>query len=202
MAFSAIDHGGAPNGTGARDGRERSDAELLADRMDPADSFAWFYRRHVAAIIHFVAGRQRGAEDVADIVSETFAGALKGRYAYRPEREHARLWLLAIAARRVADEQRRGDAERRRLLRLRNEAITLSQSDIDSYEHLTEDGTHVATAALDDLPRVQRAAVLARIVEERDYRDVAAILGLTEPASRQHVSRGLRGLREKLRSTR
>ena len=44
------------------------------------------------------------------------------------------------------------------------------------------------------LPAEHRAALELRIVEERDYDDVAARLGVTEQTARARVSRGLRAL--------
>jgi len=74
------------------DHADRSDAQLLSDDgADPAEAFAVFYRRHVDALIRFAASRGLNADAAADVVAETFLGALKARHRYRPERENARL---------------------------------------------------------------------------------------------------------------
>ena len=45
------------------------------------------------------------------------------------------------------------------------------------------------------LPTDQRTAVLARIVDEGEYADIAVRQGVSEAVVRQRVSRGLAGLR-------
>jgi len=45
------------------------------------------------------------------------------------------------------------------------------------------------------LPTDQRSAVLARIVEEGEYADIAVTQGVSEAVVRQRVSRGLAGPR-------
>jgi hypothetical protein len=56
----------------------RTDAELLAATPSDADAFAAFYRRHVRAVVNYVARRAPTA-DVGDLVSELFATALVHR---------------------------------------------------------------------------------------------------------------------------
>jgi RNA polymerase sigma factor (sigma-70 family) len=172
-----------------------SDADLLGDATDPAESFAVFYRRHVGAVIRFAASRGLDADAAADVVGDTFMGALKSRARYAPVQETARLWLLTIAARRIADVRRRQGQERRRHQRLETEMVVLTQADRDGYRHVVEgDGLDV----LADLPAVQQQAIRARVVEGREYAEIAEALGLSQPATRQHVSRGLARLRNLL----
>ncbi|HEU4973799.1 MAG TPA: sigma-70 family RNA polymerase sigma factor [Baekduia sp.] len=180
--------------------REWTDADLLCDSSDPAESFATFYRRHVGAVIRFAAGRGVDADAVADVVSDTFMAALRSRQQYRPQQETARLWLLTIASRRIIDARRRHDQESRRHQRLRDEALVLTHADRDAYRDLVErDG--LVDDALADLPAVQQQAIRARVIHERDYAEIAAALGLSPQATRQHVSRGLARLRNLLART-
>jgi RNA polymerase sigma factor (sigma-70 family) len=131
-----------------------SDSELLHDASDPAESFAVFYRRHVGAIIRFAASRGLDADTVADVVGDTFMGALKSRQRYRSDRETARLWLLTIASRRIVDVRRRRSQESRRHQRLQSEAVVLTQVDRDAYRQLV-DADELGLDALADLPQLQ-----------------------------------------------
>jgi RNA polymerase sigma-70 factor (ECF subfamily) len=56
-----------------------------------------------------------------------------------------------------------------------------------------------AVELLDELPRDQRAALRARLVDERAYGEIAGAEGVSEAAIRQRVSRGLAGLRRRMR---
>ena len=49
------------------------------------------------------------------------------------------------------------------------------------------------------LPQAEREAVAARVIEERDYTEIAATTGATEAAVRQRVSRGLSKLAQRVR---
>jgi RNA polymerase sigma factor (sigma-70 family) len=185
------------SGTSAISFAAWSDADLLRDETDPAESFAEFYRRHVDAIIRFAASRGLDANAAADVVSETFVGALKARRRYQPQRDTARLWLLAIASRRIVDLRRLEGQDSRRHQRLRSESVALTPDDHEAYRHLL-DADGLGLQVLADLPAVQQQAIRARVVEEREYADIAAALGLSQPATRQHVSRGLARLRDLL----
>ena len=176
----------------------RADAELLGDRACPSDSFAAFYRRHAPALLRFVAGRGVDPDTAADVVADTFLAALRGRYDYRPEYDTARLWLLGIASRRIVDLHRRTALDRRRQRRLESEVSTLSQADRDSFDRLVTTTAGRSIDALADLTPDQAAAIRARVLEDRDYADVAEQLGLSQPAVRKHVSRGLLALRRTL----
>jgi RNA polymerase sigma factor (sigma-70 family) len=48
------------------------------------------------------------------------------------------------------------------------------------------------------LPRRQRAAVVLRFFEDRDYAEVAALLGCSEATARSYVHRALQALRREL----
>jgi DNA-directed RNA polymerase specialized sigma24 family protein len=51
---------------------------------------------------------------------------------------------------------------------------------------------------MDGLPAAQRDAVRARIVDERDYGEIAMDLRCSEAVVRKRVSRGLAAMRERL----
>jgi RNA polymerase sigma-70 factor (ECF subfamily) len=188
-------HRGAPATAAALVYVDRSDCDLLHDSTDPAESFAVFYQRHVAGVIRFAASRGLDADTAADVVADTFIAALTSRMRYRPERENAMLWLLAIASRRIADRRRYEGRDRRRFQRLQSEAIVLTQSDRDSYRRAVDDDDGPSLDALSDLPVLQQRAIRARVIEHHEYAEIAEALGLSQPATRQQVSRGLARLR-------
>lgn len=139
-------------------------------------------------------------ELAADLAAETFAAALAGASRYRAEGDSARGWLFGIAGHKLADSARAGrvaDEARR--------ALGLPPRDLDDHE--LERAEEIAdarrlAASLDllvaDLPEDQRRSVLARIVDERDYADIAAEMSCSQAVVRQRVSRGLVALREGL----
>jgi RNA polymerase sigma factor (sigma-70 family) len=172
-----------------------SDAELLA-RGD-ADSFAEFYRRHVRRLAGWLMRATGDAEAAADLTAETFAAALAGRKRYRPDRAAPATWLYGIAAHKLNDWRRRGYTEDRARRRMRMERIELTEEDVRQFEYLA--GEVTAVDMLEELPREQHAAVRARLVDGRAYGEIAGAEGVSEAVIRQRVSRGLAGLRRRMR---
>jgi RNA polymerase sigma factor (sigma-70 family) len=171
------------------------DAELLAG--SDADSFAEFYRRHARRLAGWLMRMTGDAEVAADLTAETFAEALVGRKRYDPERGAPATWLYGIAAHKLNDWRRRGNAEDRARLRLRMERIQLSDEDVAEFERL---GAEVSLVEmLEELPDDQREALRARLLEARGYREIARVAGISEAAMRKRVSRGVAGLRGRLR---
>ena len=170
------------------------DDRLLAAR--DAASFERFYVNNVDGMLGFFARRTRDAELAADLTAETFAAALASRRRYRPEAGTAGAWLYGIALKKLADAQRRGCAETRARRRLGMERIELSDEDIARIERLA--GDESASLLLEDLAPDQRHAVMAHVVHERTYADIAGELDTSEAVVRKRVSRGLQSMRRRL----
>ena len=68
-----------------------------------------------------------------------------------------------------------------------------------ALERIEAEAGEVATLALDALPADQREAVRARILDERDYADIARTTRTSEAVVRKRVSRGLAGLRARVK---
>lgn len=170
------------------------EAELLA-RSD-ADSFAEFYRRHARRLAGWLVRATGDPEVAADLTAETFAAALIGRRRYDPERGAPVTWLYGIAANKLSDWRRRGYAEDRARRRLGMERIELDAEDVAELERL---GSEVSLVELlEELPGEQREALRARLLDERDYADIAGAAGVSEPVVRKRVSRGVAGLRARI----
>jgi RNA polymerase sigma factor (sigma-70 family) len=176
--------------------RERSDEELLAATAKEPEAFAVFYRRHLTPVLAYLLTRTRRPELAADIAAETFARALERRARFDSARGPARAWLFAIAGSVLVDSVRQGRVEDRARRRLAMPARELTDEDLERIEELVDAaGGPDAAAIVGDLSAEQREAVLARVVGERSYADIAAELEVSEAVVRQRVSRGLASLR-------
>jgi RNA polymerase sigma factor (sigma-70 family) len=167
-----------------------SDEELLTS--DDPEAFGAFYDRHVHAVIGYFARRTGDPEAAADLTAETFASALVARRRFRPGGAPAGAWLFTIAARRLADYHRRGQADDRIRRSLAMQPRAIGEEDARMIRWLGEQG---AEAQLVRLPAEQRAAVAAHVIDERSYGDLARELQVPEATVRQRVSRGLAALR-------
>jgi RNA polymerase sigma-70 factor, ECF subfamily len=178
----------------------RTDEALLAAVAAEPEAFAVFYRRHVAPLLGYFMRRTRDAELAADLTAETFAAALDGLHRFDPRRGPAVAWLYGIARRQLAHALRRGAVEDRARRRLGMAPLDLTDAALERVEALA--AADATAAALNDalaaLPEDQRAAVRARVLEEREYADIAVHARTSESVVRKRVSRGLAGLRSRL----
>jgi RNA polymerase sigma factor (sigma-70 family) len=177
----------------------RSDAALLAATASEPEAFGAFYRRHVTAVLTYLQARTRRPDIAADLCAETFAVALEQADRYDARRGPARAWLFTMAASRLVDSVRHGRVDDRARRRLGMPARELTDADLERVEELVDVERGLdAESLVADLPQDQRAAVVARVVEERDYADIAAELEVSQAVVRQRVSRGLARLRTRI----
>ena len=174
---------------------EVHDDDLLAGYAagDP-DAFVAFYRRHRDAVLGFFMRRTGDPELAADLSAEVFAAALLAAGRYRPGERPALAWLYGIAAHKLADSRRRGRVQDEARRRLAMEPIVIDDADLERVTALA-DASGAVEAALAALPADQRDAVMARVVHERSYAEIATEMRCSEMLVRQRVSRGLRALR-------
>src|SRR3954469_776652 len=157
---------------------ERDDATLLAAAAGGDErAFEEFYRRHLAAVTGFHLRRTGRRELAFDLTAGTFAPVVVGCTTFDPARGSATGWLFGIAAHKLRDSLRRGRVEAAARRRLRHQPIALQDEDLERVEELASrvDESRLATL-LGDLPSEQRAALLARVVDEQPYDEIAATL--------------------------
>jgi RNA polymerase sigma-70 factor (ECF subfamily) len=176
----------------------RDDRELIAATAREPAAFGVFYRRNVSSLVAYFLDRTHNPELAADLSAETFAAALAASRRYRPGPEPAAAWLFAIARSKLADSYRRGRVEDRSRRRLGMQPIQFDDDEIDRVEELADAGRARLAALLHELPEEQRTAIEARIIDERDYADLANELECSEHVIRKRVSRGLATLRARL----
>lgn len=170
---------------------ERSDEQLIEDtRRGDARAFGDLFVRHRALVLAYLM-RRCERELAADLLAETFATALLAVHHGRPPRGPAAPWLLTIARNKAIDAHRRGVAEEAACRRLQLERIELDDADLCEVAQIGAD----VEGALAMLPEDQRAALRARVLQEREYDDIARELQTSESTVRQRVSRALRRLR-------
>lgn len=175
------------------DEHQSTDRELLVH--GDAAAFGVFYDRHAEWVLGFMRRRSGDAESAADLTAEVFAAALVGRRRYRSQDASAHAWLMAIASNKLNSAWRSRYAEQRARTRLGMRPLELDDDDVARIDALAE--AAVMVEFLQDLPTDQRTAVIARVVEERDYPDIAVGQGVSEAVVRKRVSRGLAGLRRR-----
>ena len=177
--------------------RSRSDADLLAATPGDPEAFAEFYRRHERAILGYFVHWCRSPELAADLMAETFAAAFESVARYEPERGEPRAWLFGIARNMLARSLKRGRVENETRRRLGMPALIVDDEAFERIEALAS-RNGAALEALNALSDRVRDAVSGRVLEERDYDELASALACSESVVRQRVRRGLARLRDRL----
>jgi len=179
-----------------------SDAELIARTRQDRQAFAELYGRHERLIVGFFMSRTRDAELAADLTAETFAALLESAERFDPTRASGGSvvpWMLSIAQHKLLTSLRRGIVadEARRMLEC--EPVALDDAALARVEEMASVDRRLS-GLIDDLPDEIQQAVVARVLDERDYGDIAIELECSEQVVRKRVSRGLHRLRSALSS--
>jgi RNA polymerase sigma factor (sigma-70 family) len=128
-----------------------------------------------------------GRQDADDCYQEVMVAALRNYPSLR-DASNLRGWLFTIAYSKAIDSHR-GRSRR---------AIP---ADVAAAERGHPGGQDAADdaevwTAVRQLPPMQRAAVLHRFLHDLPFREIASIIGCSEPAARQNVRAGLAALRK------
>lgn len=163
-------------------------------------AFGSFYRQYEGAVTAYMRRRIGSPELAADLAMEVFAAALTAVHAQRHAPDDAVDWLFGIAHHKLIDAHRTGRADDRARRRLGLQPVTLEDEELQRIDALTDEAN--VLGLLDALPAQQRDAVRARVLDERDYDDIAREAHASPTVIRQRVSRGLRNLKSQLRESR
>jgi RNA polymerase sigma factor (sigma-70 family) len=178
------------------------DRELLKRIAAGEDAaFSAFYRTHLDAVVAFFRRRVPDAELAFDLAAETFAAVVISAGSYGGDGPAA-AWLYGIARNKLRESLRRGRVENNARRRLGLEPVVLDDHDLERIEDRALAGADALARELAALPEPTRRALLARVVEERAYDEIAADLGCSEQVVRQRVHRGLSRLRAGLKEER
>lgn len=179
-----------------RDRARWSDAQLLAGVAACDErAFGAFYRRHLAMIVGWCVRRTGDPELAADLTAEVFAVVLVSAARYEPTHESAAAWLVGIARNVLGHSVRRGQVDARARERLGASSLTVEDEDLAVVLEIADGQDGAVGHLLSELPVDERSAVRARVIEEREYGEIARSLGCSEMVVRKRVSRGLARLR-------
>jgi RNA polymerase sigma factor (sigma-70 family) len=179
-----------------RDRARWNDSRLLAGIAACDDrAFTAFYRRHLSLVVSVLMKRTGDPELAADLTAEVFSAAMQAAPRYVAHGDTAAGWLVGIARNVLGHSLRRGQVDSRARERLDLAPLALEDSDLERVLALADAGRGPATRLLAELPVPERTALVARVIDERSYAEIAARLGCSELVARKRVSRGLARLR-------
>jgi RNA polymerase sigma factor (sigma-70 family) len=169
--------------------------------MGDEQAFSAFYRAHLNAVVAFFRRRVPDGELAFDLTAETFAAVAESASNFEGNAPPV-AWLYGIARNKLRASLRRGRVEDATRRRLGMEPIVLDDAELERVEERANAGDSDLGRALAALPEGTREALLARLVEELEYGEIATRLGCSEQVVRQRVHRGLTRLRAGLKEER
>ncbi len=164
------------------------------------DAFELLFERHRLLVYRFAYQMSSRRDDAEDIVQEAFVRAYQNLHRYRDEAKFT-TWLLRIVTNLCTDQARM--STRRTALEQQEAAGALdwmTQGDTeDPVQNLEADRRKDALRkALNALPTHHRSVIVLRDIEEREYPEIAAILGCTVGGAKLRVLRARRALKERI----
>jgi RNA polymerase sigma factor (sigma-70 family) len=142
--------------------------------------------QHGPAVLRFCVS-QVGGERAEDVFQETMLSALRA-YADLRDTAAIRSWLFSIAARKAIDAHR----ARARF------PEPVAELDPPALPDESPSGDGEIWRDVRALPPKQREAVALRFVADLSHREIATVMGTSEPAARRNVFEGLERLRGRL----
>ncbi|HEX6235123.1 MAG TPA: sigma-70 family RNA polymerase sigma factor [Jiangellaceae bacterium] len=158
----------------------------------------WAFERLYAELSPQVANylTLRGVTERDDVTSEVFLAVFQRLATFTGSEAKFRSWVFAIAHNKAADVHRR--ETRRPWAEAGPDAVLERPGGNVEDEAMSSLATQRVCRLLDTLPDLQREVLLLRIVADLTVEQVAAALGKSSGAIKQHQRRALIQLREKL----
>lgn len=176
--------------------------EVLVRKARDGDytAFERLYERHRTLVYRFAYQMAPRRDDAEDMVQEAFVRAYQNLHRYRDEAKFT-TWLLRIVTNLATDQARMNN--RRGALEQQEAAGSLTWMTTvvneDPIHNLDlEDTRDVIRRALSALPPHHRSVIILRDIEEREYPDIASILGCTIGGAKLRVLRARRALKERI----
>ncbi len=163
-------------------------------------AFEALFERHRTMVYRFAYQMSPRRDDAEDIVQEAFVRAYQNLHKYRDEAKFT-TWLLRIVTNLCTDQARM--STRRQALEQQEAQgallwMTVGETE-DPVANLEGDRRVAALRkALTALPSHHRGVIVLRDIEEREYPEIAAILGCTIGGAKLRVLRARRALRERI----
>jgi RNA polymerase sigma-70 factor (ECF subfamily) len=173
------------------------DAALIQTvRSDPA-AFGPLYERYRDRVYWYLRTRTASADDAADLLQQVFLQALDRIDQYQPTQGPFVSWLFGIARHTASNHNRR----RRATVSwdFVPEALRPASDDDPESQALRNESLTRLSGIFASLDGGKRELLVLRYVVGLSFAEIGPIVGKSEAATRQQVSRLLRALKEHYR---
>lgn len=179
---------------------ESDEALVRRAKAGDFDAFEKLFERHRTMVFRFAYQMVPRRDDAEDIVQEAFIRAYKNLERYRDEAKFT-TWLLRIVSNLCTDQARMSTRRQALEQQEASGALAWMTTDVseDPIDNLEQDRRVVALRkALQALPTHHRTMIVLRDIEEREYPEIASILGCTVGGAKLRVLRARRALKDRM----
>jgi RNA polymerase sigma-70 factor (ECF subfamily) len=176
------------------------DAALVqAACVDPA-AFAGLYERYRDRVYQYLRTRAASTDDAADLLQQVFLQALDRIDQYKPKQGPFVAWLFGIARHATSNHNRR----RRPTVSwdLVPEVLRPVSDDDPESQALRNESLARLSHVFATLGGDQRELLVLRYIVGLSFAEIGQVVGKSEAATRQQVSRLLRAMKEHYREDR
>lgn len=170
---------------------EQDDRQLVERAKTDPEAFGELYDRHARAVYRLALSIVHNPAQAEDVTAEVFLNALKGIGRYRDEGKPFTAWLYQITRHSAANQFRTRACEQ-----IGDEMRDAGRSVED--QAMRDEEMRGIWRLVGQLPPAQRTAMTLRFREDLSLRTVAAMMGRSEPATKQLIFRAMQRLRAEL----
>ena len=171
----------------------QSELVLIGKAKKDPEAFGPLYDKYFDRIFNFIY-RQTDDEDLtADLCSQTFLNALNNLARFEFRGVPVSAWLYRIAANEVNKHYRKQNATRVFSI----EEVRVKELVEQSSEEWSEELIHQLLGYLKELPTDMLEVLELRFFEDKDFKEIAYILNITESGAKMRTYRALDRLRMK-----
>jgi RNA polymerase sigma-70 factor (ECF subfamily) len=170
----------------------RQEYAILERSRKDSDAFGELYEKYFDKIFNFIY-RQTDDEDLtADLCSQTFLNALKNRNSFEYRGVPVSAWFYRIATNEINKHYRK--QKRIRVFSL--EEVRVRELIELSHENWDETLIQKLLVYLKELPTEMLEVLELRFFEDKDFKEIAFILNITESGAKMRTYRALDRLRK------
>ncbi len=171
----------------------RREFQILEHARQDPKAFAELYEKYFERIFNFIYRQTDDEALTADLTSQTFLNALNHLKTFEYRGVPVSAWLYRIAANEVNKFYRK----KKRIRVFSLEEVKIKELMEQTTNAWDEEQLQRLLAYLKDLPTEMLEVLELRFFEDKDFKEIAYILGITESGAKMRTYRALDRLRKK-----
>jgi len=173
----------------------RQEESIITKAKSSPAAFAVLYEKYFDRIYYYLYRQTDDEELAGDLCSQTFVNVLNNIKKYELRGVPFSAWLYKIASNEVRKHYRKSKGKKIFSI----EEVRIKELIEESDEVWDEDQINKLIDFMKDLPEDMLQVLELRFYEERDFKEIAYILDITESGAKMRTYRALDKLRKKFK---